>query len=457
MRWFLLVPLKAGLTLYLFASNLLPDILLIALFIILFFFSVFFSVAETAYSSANIIRLRNFKEEKRRGAKKSVYLAEKYDSTLTSILIAHTITNICLTALSLFFFMSIIENLPVAFIVGIVAISFLILIFVETLPKQYTKENAEKMALRASFIMYFVYKIIWPLTYVFVKMKRLINRRAETREEQPKVTEEDLETIIDVMETEGVIDEDDADLLQSAISLNETTVYDIMTPRVDVVAVNINDSIEAIKNIFFENQFSRIPVYKDDKDNIVGILSERDFFTALLRGKEMNIKKLMTKPFFVSESTKVNDLIKEMQLLKKHFAVVSDEYGGTSGIVTMEDALEELVGEIYDEYDEEEEVGITEISENRYAVSVDMEIEELFSALDLGDAPETKYASVGGFVYSLCEGLPAEGQVVRYDSFAERLGDDEKQTVKYNLEFTVKKVENRRIRAVELYITQADE
>lgn len=123
----------------------------------------------------------------------------------------------------------------------------------------------------------------------------------------------------------------------------------------------------------------------------------------------------------------------------------------------MEDALEELVGEIYDEYDEEEEVGITEISENRYAVSVDMEIEELFSALDLGDAPETKYASVGGFVYSLCEGLPAEGQVVRYDSFAERLGDDEKYTVKYNLEFTVKKVENRRIRAVELYITQADE
>lgn len=188
-----------------------------------------------------------------------MYLAEKYDSTLTSILIAHTITNICLTALSLFFFMSIIENLPVAFIVGIVAISFLILIFVETLPKQYTKENAEKMALRASFIMYFVYKIIWPLTYVFVKMKRLINRRAETREEQPKVTEEDLETIIDVMETEGVIDEDDADLLQSAISLNETTVYDIMTPRVDVVAVNINDSIEAIKTFSLKTSFPGFP------------------------------------------------------------------------------------------------------------------------------------------------------------------------------------------------------
>ncbi|HHZ17889.1 MAG TPA: HlyC/CorC family transporter [Acholeplasmataceae bacterium] len=453
----MLVPLADGQFLTLFTDNLFIDILLLFLFLLLFFFSAFFSVAETAYSSANIIRLRNFKEEKKPGAKKSVYLAEKYDWTLTAILIAQTIARISMAALALFFFMSFIANRFWAIVTGIAAVAFLTLVFAEIMPKQYTKENAEKMALRTAFFMYIVYKLIWPLTFIFVKLKRTLGKRAEQREEQPKVTEEDLETIIDVMENEGVIDEDDADLLQSAISLNETTVYDIMTPRVDVVAVSIDDSVEDIKNTFFENQFSRIPVYKDDKDNIVGILSERDFFTAILQGKEISVKKLMSKPLFVSESTKVNDLIKEMQRLKKHFAVVSDEYGGTSGIVTMEDALEELVGEIYDEYDEEEETDLMEIGENRYAVPADMEVEELFAALDLGEAPDTKYPSVGGFVYSLCEGLPTEGQVVHYDSVAEREDEDEKYTVKYHLEFTVKRVENRRIRSVELLVTPVDE
>ena len=146
------------------------------------------------------------------------------------------------------------------------------------------------------------------------------------------------------METEGVFDEEDAELIQSAIGLNERTVYDIMTPRVDVVAIEESMDVESIKESFFEHQFSRVPVYKEDKDNIVGILSEKDFFTALIKNEEIDLKKLVSKPIFVSESTKVNDLIKEFQKLKKHFAIVVDEYGGTSGIVTMEDALEELVG-----------------------------------------------------------------------------------------------------------------
>ncbi|MDD4076495.1 MAG: hemolysin family protein [Bacilli bacterium] len=452
-----MVPLKNGLVLDLFTDNLFLDIILLLLFIFLFLSSAFFSAAETAYSSVNIIRLRNYKEEKKRGAKKAVYLAEKYDSTLTAILIANTFANICLTVLSIVFISSFVSSRIVANVIGIFVITILILLFGEILPKQYTKENVEKTALHSAFLMYIVYKLVWPLTYIFVKIKRAISKKTEKHIVQPKVTEEELESIIDVMETEGVIGEDDADLLQSAISLNETTVYDIMTPRVDVIAVDINNSIENIKEIFFEYQFSRVPVYKEDKDNILGILSERDFFTAIIQQKAVNIKKLLSKPLFVSESTKVNELIKEMQKQKKHFAVVSDEYGGTSGIVTMEDALEELVGEIYDEYDEEEDIDLTEMAKNRYSVPPDMEVEELFETLDLGEAPGTKYSSVGGFVYSLCEGLPAEGQVLHYYTAAERQNEAEKYLVRYDLEFTVKKVENRRIRVIELNISQIEE
>src|SRR5690606_22017436 len=178
-------------------------------------------------------------------------------------------------------------------------------------------------------------------------------------------------------------------------------------PRVDVVAIEESMDVESIKESFFEHQFSRVPVYKEDKDNIVGILSEKDFFTTLIKNEEIDLTKLVSKPIFVSESTKVNDLIKEFQKVKKHFAVVVDEYGGTSGIVTMEDALEELVGEIYDEYDEEELEDIEIIDEDTYRLSPEMELEDLFEYLNLGDIPQTQYNSVGGFVYSLLGGLPA--------------------------------------------------
>ena len=451
-----MVPLKAGLILNIFTDNLLLDIILLISFVLLLFTYAFLTSAKIAYSSANIIMLRNFMDEKKRGAKKAVFLAEKFDSTLTTILIASVFINAFLIAISIYIFSSIIGNQLIANLIAILVIVILLLFFGTMFPKQFAKENAEKTALRSSFLVFTIYLLNKPLTSVFLKVKKLLNRKAE-KLASPKVTEDEIESIIDVMETEGLIDEANADLLQSVISLGETTVYDIMTPRVDVVAIDIDDSLDTIKSTFFEYQFSRIPVYKEDKDNIIGILSERDFFTALIKNKDINIRTLLSQPYFVSESTKVNELIREMQRRKTHFAIVSDEYGGTSGIVTMEDALEELVGEIYDEFDEVDNMELTKVDQNRYLVSPDMEVDELFDELNLGEVPETKYSTVGGFVYSLCEGLPVEGQIVHYNTVVESQDEDERYLTQFELEFTVKKVENRRIRAIELNVKKIEE
>jgi len=447
--------LELSLNLDFFKNNLF-NLGLLVLLALLLIASAFFSSTETAYSSVNIIRLRNYMEEKRKGAKKAVYIAEKFDVTLTTILIGNNFVNIFATTIAAYILVNLIGNATISNLINTIGMTTIVLIFGEIIPKSYAKENAEKHALRFAGLMYLIIKILWPITWLFIKLKKSIFRRA-TKSSSPYITEEELESIIDVMETEGVIDCDDANLIQSAISLNDRTVYDIMTPRVDIVAIEVDSSIESIKDIFFEHQFSRIPVYREDKDDMIGVLSERDFFTAILKNEKIDIEKLISKPYFVSKSTKVNDLIKNMQMIKKHFAIVSDEYGGTSGIVTMEDALEELVGEIYDEYDEVEETEIVKIEENKYIISTEYDLEELFENLNLGKTPISKYTSVGGFVYGLCEGLPYEGKVINYTSIYEDFNIDNPRTITYDLKFTIKKVENRRIRTVELIINIIEE
>ena len=259
---------------------------LIALTVVLLIFSAFFSSVETAFSSVNIIRLKNYAEEKRKGAKKAVYIAEKFDLTLTTILVGNNFVNIAATTIMAYIITETINNKTIANLFSTFLMTIVILIFGEIFPKHYGKENSETWALKSSGIMYFIIKLLYPITILFLLFKKSLFKKAD-KDPLPYVTEDELETIIDVMEDQGVIQKDDAELIQSAITLNEIRVYDIMTPRVDVVAIEINDSIEDIKKVFFEHQFSRIPVYDKDKDNIIGILSERAFFTSLLKMKKL--------------------------------------------------------------------------------------------------------------------------------------------------------------------------
>lgn len=446
-----MVPLERSFTWLSITSEFSKHLPLLGVLLFLIILSSFFTISEIAFSSVNIIRLRNYVEDKKRGAKKALYIAEKYDLTLTTILLANNIIKITATTIAAYIVFQSVTKASVATLINIAIMTLIILLFSDIFPRSYGKENAEKLALKLSGVLFFIIKLLSPITWLIIKLKKLVIKNDVV---VPYVTEDELETIIDVMENEGVIEKNDAELIQSAINLNDVPVVDIMTPRVDVIAVEISESIEDIKNMFFEYQFSRVPVYEDDKDNIIGILSERDFFTAYIKnkGQNINVRKLISKPYYVSKTKKVDELIRELQQKKKHFAIVVDEYGGTSGIVTMEDALEELVGEIYDEYDEyieeDDSEKIVTLGENKYLVSAEMDIEYLFEQLKLGEVPETRFSTVGGFVYEFNEDLPEVGMSVTINTVYEEDDIEDPVYEKYEVTFTIDKILSRRIKTV---------
>ena len=428
--------------------------------IILIICSSFFSASETAYSTVNIMRLRTHVEEKRKGAKEALWIAEHFDRTLTTILVGNNIVNIAATTLTALVLNDLIMNPTLSNLANVVGMTIIVLIFGEILPKCRAKENAEKLGLRYARLMRVIIKILYPITSFFMWLKKRMVKQND--EVTPTVTESELESIIDTMEEEGVIDADDADLMQSVLDISERTIYDIMVPRVDIIGVEVDMTVAEIRDIFFENKYSRLPVYRDDKDHIIGILSERDFFTFLLKNKsnaKFNILELITRPLYVSKTMKVDDLIRRMQIEKKHFAIVSDEYGGTSGIVTMEDALEEIVGEIYDEHDESDDnTDIIKIDENVYEVEADVPLDDLYEVLELGKAPESSYTNVGGFLYSLAEKIPTEGEVLLWHTTVLTESEDELiEEKKYELQFTILEVKERRIIKAKLEVIEIED
>lgn len=431
------------------------DIMMIVIIVIFLIFSAFFSATETALSTSNLIRLKKLAEEKRRGARKAVVMIENYNRTLTCILIGNNLVNIGASTISALIFTTLINDQTLASFASTFIMTMIVITFGEILPKTYAKTDSTKLAMRFAPIMWIFYKIFYPIGLLFMGLQKLI----KPKDKDHIVTGDELETIIDTMEDKGIIDEDHADLIQSALTLADKTVYDIMTPRVDMVAIEVNYSVDEILNQFFESQYSRLPVYEGDKDNIIGVLQEKDFLGAVIKkGKNnVNIRTLIQEPIFVTKTTRVDDLIKEMQEAKRHFAIVSDEYGGTSGIVTMEDALEELVGEIYDEYDkDEDDYEINKIGENLYEMSSEVEMEELFEYLDIG-IPDTKYATIGGFVYDLMEGLPSVGDKASFMTSKIVFEDEKVIDVIYKLIFKITEVENRRVRRLTLFVEEIDE
>lgn len=337
--------------------------------------------------------------------------------------------------------------------------TIVILIFGEITPKCLAKRKAEKLALATGGIILFLNKLLTPITYPFSLLQKAFIRTKN--EETPTVTENELESIIDTMEQEGVIDSQDADLFQGVLDVNEKCAYDIMTPRVDVVAIPITESVENIKNIFISTMYSRIPVYTKDIDHIVGILNQKDFFASILQNDHKSVRKLMQHPLFVNENMKVDKIIQTMQKTQKHQAVVLDEYGGTSGIVCLEDAIEEMVGEIYDEHDEEENCDdVKAIDNSTMIVDGEIDLDTLFEKLEIEHLPETDYTNLSGFLYELTETVPYTNQVVKYNTIDERLTDDgEYISVPVELEFTILKVEDRRIKTVQVKVidTKYDE
>lgn len=424
--------------------------------------SAFFSSSETAFSTANSIRMKNYANDKVKGARKALYIMENYDRTLATILVGNNFVNIASTTIAAFLFGKFILNPTLSNVLNTVIMTIIVLICGEILPKSFAKLNPEKFAMKVSGIMYFLIKILYPVVWVFYKMQSALKKNVNI-DETPTVTEDELESIIDTMEEEGVISSYNADIIQAGLEIAETSVHDIMTPRVDMVAVEIDDSFKTIKKVFLDSNFSRIPVYEDNIDHIIGILNQKDVFNALLKNKfdesKIDIKKLMKKPLFVSETLTCEELIHEIKKSKMQLAIVVDEYGGTSGLATMEDAVEEIVGEIYDEHDKVEKPEIVKIGKDTYDLDPEMYLEDLFEELEIEHLPDTQVSSLGRFLYELSENLPSKGDVLCFDTVDDVFDKNINEYVMKNItmKFTLTDVDDNRIRRVKLEVKRVEQ
>ncbi len=433
------------------------DPLIIVLMIALLIFSAYFSMSETAFSSVGKMRLKTLIDQNVHGSKKAYWIAENFDKMLTTILVGNNLANIGLTTVSVILFSGIFGQLAnadtIVTLMNTVVMTIIILTFGEILPKSLGKTDPEKIALKTSGLLYFLIRIMTPFTFLFRRLnRRVIGRLEDTT--KLTVTEDELETIIDTMEEEGSIDEEEADMLQRVLDLSDITVAEIMTPRVDMVAIDVSKDIQYVTDMFFKHKFSRMPVFDGTSDNIIGVLYERDFFTKLIKGQHVNIKKILKKPFFVPATTKVDSLIEMLQVENNHLAVVVDEYGGVDGIVTMEDALEELVGEIYDEHDDVEEP-IIKKNDNEYVVDADYDLSSLFDDLNLGNHPQSEATSVGGWLFEKFQDIPEVGEKVEFEQMINQTYNDLSELISEDLEilaFEILKVKKRRIKSVKLTV-----
>lgn len=430
------------------------DILSIVGIVLLLILSAFFSASETAFSSVNTLRIKNYAEEKVKGARRAQYICDHYDMALASLLVGNNLVNIANTTICAYMFSKFVLNPTIANLLNTVIMTIVILIFGEILPKAYAKHNSEKFVLKFSGAIYAFMKFIYVVAVPFFALQKLVLKNKEVH----KITEDEFETIVDTMEDQGVIDSENASIIHGALDISEKTVYDIFVPRVDMVAIPVTASIDDIKKMFIESQFSRIPVYEEDKDNILGVLNYKDFMIAEYNKEKFDIHKLIKAPLKVTKTMKVDELMRIMQKEKKHMAIVYDEYGGTSGLVTMEDALEEMVGEIYDEHDEAEDAPIIKISDDKFRVDPDIAVEDLFEFLKIEHLPETTYPSVGGIIYELSETLPEKGTVVKITAIDDVLNEkNEYVSMIADLTFTVEKVEDNRIQKVLLEVARREE
>lgn len=412
---------------------------LIIFLVVLIILSAFFSSAETAFSSVNKIRLRNYVSEKKAGSKKALDITENFDNALSTILIGNNIVNIAASSIAASVATGIF-GAGTGLVVSTLVMTVLVLIFGEILPKSIAKENAESYSLKISGILFLLIKILTPFNFLFGKLKDFVsNTFSKNKEVTPSVTEEEIKVMVDISEEEGVINKDEKELVHRSLEFNEIMVGSILTHRMDMISIEVDQPMEEVKQIFLTERYSRIPVYKDNIDNIIGILSEREFFAELVQYGEVNIEKLLRKPVFVVKSMRIATLLPELQRLKSHMAIVVDEFGGTSGLITLEDILEELVGDIWDEHDEKINI-MTKLSETLYELDAQFQLDD-FSDLLHVPMPESSSLSIGGWIFETLERIPKQGEGFQYE----------------NLNITVHEVDNHRIRNVRVEIMPADQ
>lgn len=378
----------------------------IIILVVLVILSAFFSSTETAFTGANRVRLKTLAADGNKSAKIAVSLIDKYDKMLYATLIGNNIVNIAASSIATLLFIDVLKgNQSLGSTVATIVTTVVLLIFGEITPKTLAKMKPEKFAMAFSRIIYVLVIIFTPLCWIFGAWKALILKVFKFKPDEG-ITEEELITIVEEAGEDGSLEEEETHLIRSAIEFNDLDVQDIFIPRVNVIAIEKNTPMEEIKDLFVEHSFSRLPVYEENIDHVIGMLHEKDFYAALSKG-QTNIDSCITKVALATEHMKISTLLKSLQKQKLHMAVVVDEYGGTCGIVTMEDILEELVGEIWDEHDEVVNY-FEKITDTVYVVDGNADIDdfiELFS-IDETEIDECDANTVSGWVCEKLEDIP---------------------------------------------------
>lgn len=396
-----------------------------------------FSATETAFSSLNKIRLKTMADDGNRRAQATYKLTENFDKMLSAVLIGNNIVNIASTSLATVLFINALGS-GVGTTVSTIVMTVVVLIFGEISPKSIAKESPEKFAMFVTPVLKVIMFVLTPFIAFFVVWKKML-KKVFRLDSQDAITGDELLNIVEEAQSGGGIDQTESELIRSAISFSDRPVGDILTPRVDIVAASTEDSVDEIAALFDESGFTRLPLYEESIDNILGIIHIRDFNKYVL-SQGNPVKSIVKEAVFVAKQISISELLKLMQSKKTHMAVVADEYGGTVGVATMEDILEELVGEIWDEYDEVVEEFV-ELPDGRVKVLCSAQLEQMIEYFSIEDDIESESVSVGGWVLEQLGRIAEEGDSFSYG----------------NLFVEVTNVDNRRIMEITVLVEKTDE
>lgn len=373
--------------------------------------SAFFSASEMIFSSANKIRLENMAEDGVKGAKTALYVAERFEDALSAILIGNNLVNIAMSSLSAVIAILIAGNEDWTWLATLI-IMVLVIIFGETMPKIVAKKNASKLVLIVCYPIRVLTIVLKPLIWVIVGLINLIMKLLpkESVEVDEEEAHQELQSLIETAEDENVLDEDQSELVQAALEFSDIRVSEVMTARVDIEALDIEDSWEELMETIEESTYSRLPVYEDSIDNIIGILYLNKFYRQLTDTQQLDIRQLVSKPVYVYKTTKLPVALNELRTARQHLAIVTDEYGGTLGVVTIEDIMEQLVGEIWDESDIVGEDEVVERASGLYELDGDMQMSDFIELMDWDeDELDAESATVGGWTTEMYGSFPKEG------------------------------------------------
>lgn len=404
--------------------------------LILLLLSAFFSSSETALTTVNKIRMRNLAEDGYKPAKTVLKVIDNPAKMLSAILIGNNIVNLSASSLATTLATEVYGKQWVGVATGI--LTLLILVFGEITPKTMATISAERLSFTAA-------KIIWPMMNVLTPVIFLVNKlslgvlfllRVDPNEKQEAITEDELRTIVEVSHEEGVIETEEKKMITNVFDFGDSVAKDVMVPRVDMVFVDVDATYDEVMEIFEQEKYTRYPIFEETTDNVIGIFNIKDLLGMNEESKkEFSVKKYLREPLYTYEFKKIAELMLEMRKAENNIVIVLDEYGATAGLITLEDMLEEIVGDIRDEYDEDEEENLVAISDTEYMIEGSMKLDDLNEALGLSLESED-YDSIGGLVIGLLDHLPEEGETVDYE----------------NLHMEVDKVDKNRIDKVHMWI-----